>query len=74
MTNIPLDDALRAHESARAVAIEAASRIVADTDSEEYRPYEGYNTQEARDHKRTQATVTMAHHFYRFIMYGDTEI
>lgn len=62
------------HEGARALAIEAASRIVADTDGEEYRSYDGYDTQEKRDRIRTQATVTMAHEFYRFIMYGDTEV
>lgn len=57
------------HESARAVALEAASRIVADTDVTEY----GHGSQETRDRFRTQATVTMAQQFYRFIVFGDTD-
>ncbi len=65
---------LTGHESARAIAIEAASRIIADTDSELYREYVGHNTRKTADTVRTQATVTMAHEFYRFIMYGDTEV
>ncbi len=62
------------HESARAVALEAASRIIADTDIDSYRTFDGMNTQEARDRKRTQATLTMAHEFYRFIVHGDTQV
>ncbi len=62
------------HESARAVALEAASRIVADTDVEQYNSYTGYETQQKRDKVRTQTTVTMAQEFYRFIVHGDTQV
>lgn len=60
------------HESARAVALEAASRIIADTDIEAYSGY-GARTHN-RDTLRTQATLTMAHEFYRFIVHGDTNV
>ncbi len=56
------------HESARAVALEAASRIVAD-DSESYSGTFSYANK-----LRTQATLTMAHEFYRFIVHGDTNV
>jgi hypothetical protein len=58
------------HESARAVAIEAASRIVADTEVDKY----GHSDIYRRDKSRTQATVTMAQEFYRFIVHGDTDV
>lgn len=61
------------HQSARAVALEAASRIVADTESELYRNYSD-NTRKGSDTVRTQATVTMAQEFYRFIVHGDTDV
>ncbi len=60
------------HEDARAVALEAASRIIADTDWSVYRM-----TGEPvalTDNRRTQATVTMAQEFYRFIIFGDTDV
>ncbi len=60
------------HEGARALALEAASRIIADTDPDFYTRF-GYTTDQT-DARRSQATVTMAHEFYRFIMYGDTEV
>lgn len=62
------------HESARAVALEAASRIIADTDSTLYREYVGQHTRKTADTVRTQATVTMAQEFYRFIVHGDTQV
>ena len=63
---------LSAHESARAIALEAASRIVADTDLEGFKQYG--DTFSARDKRRAQATVTMAQEFARFIIYGDAEV
>lgn len=65
---------LSAHESARAIALEAASRIVADTDDSQYRTFDSTNNQATRDKRRTQATVTMAQEFARFIIYGDAEV
>lgn len=63
------------HESARAVALEAASRIIADTDSEFYKDHGNlYATHKDTDRIRAQATVTMAHEFYRFIVHGDTQV
>lgn len=58
------------HEDARAVALEAASRIVADTDLSAY----GHGSTALRDRARTQATLTMADDFYRFIIFGDKQV
>lgn len=58
------------HQDARAVAIEAASRIVADTDLSAY----GHSNTATRDKTRTQATLTMADEFYRFIIFGDKQV
>ncbi len=58
------------HQGARAVAIEAASRIVADTDLSAY----GHGVTATKDKTRTQATLTMANEFYRFIIFGDAQV
>lgn len=63
------------HQDARAVAVEAASRIIADTDLDAYKIANGsYESQDARDKRRTQATLTMANEFYRFIIFGDAQV
>lgn len=60
------------HQDARAVALQAASAIVAETDSDLY-AWAG-DTAQMTDTRRTQATVTMAQEFYRFIVHGDTQV